>query len=109
MRFPLDLLPPVGVVDDRYEIPQAEAVRPAPAVGPRTQPPLVVRPRPKPKAEAEAPRQPPEREQRAQGDRRQGERRVAQLPVTVDTRSGIDRRQNKRRSDDPTPRIDEKV
>lgn len=109
MRFPLDPIAPVGVVDDRYEIVQPEGVRPAPAVGPRTQPPLLVRPRRRPEAEPEAPREPPTQEQRARGDRRQGERRVAQQPVLVDTRSGVDRRQGKRRLDDPTTRIDEKA
>jgi hypothetical protein len=112
MRFPVDPLPPVGVTDDLYEIQEKAALTPLRPVGVRTVPPVMPRPRQRhvpepPQAAAEQPA--PVAERREAGDRRKIDRRISNQPVTVDTRSGIDRRHGKRRDDDPTTRIDIKA
>jgi hypothetical protein len=110
MRFPIDPLPPVGVTDDPFEIQEKAAINALRPVGPRT-PPRLITPQRRP---APAPDRPPqqqasEAERRAHEDRRTTDRRTQNQPVTVDTRSGADRRKGKRREDDPTTRIDLKA
>ena len=106
MRFPIDPPPPVSSAEDLYEIQQASGIRPLQAVGPRSQPPLIVRPRrqpPPPQRQADA-------DTRTQEDRRQRDRRQYVQKVLVDTRLGRDRRHERRRPDDPPPpSIDEKA
>lgn len=108
MRFPLDPLPPVGVTDDPYEIQEKAGVTAVRPVGERSLPPLIVRARREPQPPQEQAQRPPAVERRAE-DRRKMDRRISNQPVLVDTRSGLDRRKNKRREDDPTTRIDEKA
>ena len=107
MRFPIDPLPPVGVVDNPYEIRGASRIRPVHAVDPRTQQ-EVLRPHFEPVAPVEE--RPAGTEARAGADRRQGDRRNYTQKVLVDTRLGRDRRHSRRRPDDPPPpSVDETV
>ncbi|MBI5752817.1 MAG: hypothetical protein HZA59_11875 [Hydrogenophilales bacterium] len=106
MRFPVDPPPAVGFSEDLYEIQEAAGIRPLRPVGPRSQPPLIVRPR--------RPPAPPQRQAgedtRKNEDRRQRDRRQYTQNVLVDTRLGRDRRHERRRPDDPPPpSIDEKA
>jgi len=101
MRFPIDPPPPIGVIDDLYEIRQTEAVRPVRAVTTgevRTQTEQRHRP-PLPVEE----RRESQEDTRHSGDRRKADRRQVNQYVFVDTRSGRDRRQLRRRPDDPPP------
>lgn len=111
MRFPVDPLPPVRVTEDPYEIQETAAVRPLrPVSTPLAQQRLLPRRRAPATPVRETPQpSPPPVERRAGGDRRKADRRVANVPVLIDTRSGQDRRRNKRRADDPTFGIDEKA
>lgn len=109
MRFPIDPLPPVGVTDDPYEIQEKAAITAVRPVGARTLPPLVV-----PQRHPEPPNRTPQQrasevERRAHEERREADRRTQNQPVTVDTRTGLDRRKGKRREDDPTTRVDLKA
>jgi len=108
MRFPIDPPPPVGFAEDLYEIQETAGIRPVRPVGPRSQPPLIVRPRRQPVPPTEE-RQAGE-DTRTREDRRQKERRQYVQKVLVDTRLGRDRRHERRRPDDPPPpSIDEKA
>lgn len=110
MRFPIDPLPPVGVTEDPYEIQEKAAITPLRPVGTRTLPPMILRQQRAPQRPGpESQQNPPDMNRREQEDRRTMDRRVQNQPVTVDTRSGLDRRKGKRRDDDPTTRIDLKA
>lgn len=109
MRFPIDPLPPVGVTDDPYEIRETAALTALRPIGPRTLPPLIVpqrRPAPPPNR---AQQRANDTERRGREERRMADRRTQSQPVTVDTRTGLDRRKGKRREDDPTTRVDLKA
>jgi hypothetical protein len=109
MRFPIDPLPPVGITEDPYEIHEKAGVT---AVRSVTEPRVALRNMP-PRRAPEPPRERDQRalelERRAMEDRRRIDRRIANQPVLVDTRSGVDRRRGKRRDDDPTTRVDLKA
>lgn len=108
MRFPIDPPPPVGVVDNPYEIQETAAIKAVRPLGPSPQGPQtelqrhqVVEP---------VARRPADEDTRSGADRRQGDRRQYSLSVLVDTRLGRDRRQSRRRPEDPpAPSIDEKA
>jgi hypothetical protein len=106
MQFPLSPIPLVGGKEDTTEINQpwpAMGVRP---ISERTSS-LVFRnvpPRP-PKEE----RPPEQYAPRAGEERRKGDRRQNNRGAMFDTRSGTDRRQNKRRDTDATTRLNVKA
>lgn len=108
MRFPIDPPPPVGVIDDLYEIRQTESVRPVRAVTPGHASPQTEQ-RHRPPLTEEAVRE-VSQDARHNGDRRHEDRRKVNQYVFVDTRSGRDRRQLRRRPEDPPPvSIEEEV
>ena len=108
MRFPIDPPPAVSSVENLYVIQETAGVRPLQAIGAQSQPLLIVRPKRQP-----VPPTPPRLEgvdTRTQEDRRKKDRRQYVQKVWVDTRLGRDRRQERRRPDDPpAPSIDEEA
>lgn len=104
MRY-VPSLPPSKItgVWDRMMVSGLTAVKAVKPVGPRTLPPLVTPPRhEEPLREAMERRH----DTHLHGDRRTYCRRSRQLPVLVELRSGLERRHNKQRTDDPTEHID---
>lgn len=104
MKYVPSLPPPrITGVWDRLTVTGLAAVKAAKPVGPRTLPPLVAPPR-----HEEPLREVAERRHDTQlhGDRRTYCRRSHHLPVLVELRSGLERRHNKQRMDDPTEHID---
>jgi hypothetical protein len=78
-----------------YEIRERPPVTPARFVRARNLPPLIIPPKKRREADAGATGREPRASAQAAAvgeDRRRGERRVAQWPVLLDTRSGRDRR-----------------
>lgn len=129
MRLPVDPLPPIEPGEDPYVIRRRAPVTALPGAGPRSFPPLIF---PHPEREAaENTSQADANSQHEQGqpagnpgagkhtephieqerliDRRLYCRRIAQLSILLDTRSGEDRRHQVRREDDPRTVIDEEV
>lgn len=92
MRLPVESLPPPPSVEDPYEIRERPPVTPARFVRARSLPPLIVPPRKKPRDSAQGGREPASVHTMPE-ERRRADRRVAQVPVLLDTRSGRDRRQ----------------
>lgn len=95
MRLPVQPLPPPPPADDLYEIRERPPITPARFVRARSLPPLIIPPRKRPKGDTG--RGPAKPEARIQSgtvgeERRQGDRRTAQMPVLLDTRTGRDRR-----------------
>lgn len=108
MRFPIDPPPPVGVVDNPYEIQETVAIKALRPLGPSPENPPSVTPRHQPIEPVQ--RRPTDEESRNGADRRQVDRRRYTQKVLVDTRLGRDRRNTRRRPDDPPPpSIDEKA
>lgn len=94
MRLPVQPLPPPPPAEDLYEIRERPPVTPSRFVRARNLPPLIVPPRQKPRESAKDGREAPPAAAASLGkERRRADRRVAQVPVLLDTRSGRDRRQ----------------
>lgn len=98
MRLPVIPPPSSPPADDLYQIRGRPPVTPAPFVRARNLPPLIVPPKKSPRNLASGEDKAQDGEQLAPSravteERRQGERRTAQIPVLLDTRSGGDRRQ----------------
>ncbi len=94
MRLPVQPSPPAPPVEDLYEIRERPPVTPARFVRTRNLPPLILPPRQKPREPAQGGRETPPAAAAPVGEeRRRTDRRVAQVPVLLDTRSGRDRRQ----------------
>lgn len=107
MRFPIDPLPPIGSTENPYEIREKSPITPVKAVMPHGQA-LVFQHRPRRAPETPVQRRAGE-ERREHEDRRQGDRRRYTQKVLIDTRSGHERRHERRRPDDPLTGVDEKV
>ena len=107
MRFPIDPPQAVSAAEDLFEIQRTAGVRPLQPAGAESQPLLIVRPR-----RQSVPPAPPRlaEDTRALPDRRQKDRRQYVQKIWVDTRLGRDRRQERRRPNDPpAPSIDEEA
>ncbi|MDW8323814.1 MAG: hypothetical protein RMK60_06915 [Burkholderiales bacterium] len=104
MRFPVDPLPVTPPAEDLYEIRERPPVTATRFVRARTLPPLILPPRRKAREQAAQGHPPAAQDTPAERlqttgmpvteERRRGDRRVAQVPVLLDTRSGIDRRRS---------------
>lgn len=95
MRLPVLPSPPPPPAEDLYEIRERPPVTPARFVRARNLPPMIIPPKKRPRADTGATNS----ELRVSGqavevgeDRRRSDRRRAQLPVLLDTRTGRDRR-----------------
>lgn len=95
MRLPVSPLPPPPSAEDLYEIRERPPITPARFVRARNLPPMIIPPKKRPKADtgvsnSESPAnvQPVAVEE----ERRRHDRRRAQMPVLLDTRTGRDRR-----------------
>jgi len=107
MRFPIDPPPPIGVIDDPYEIRGTDGIRRVRAINAETLPQTEL---PRHQVVEPVERREADQETRSGADRRQGDRRKYTQKVLVDTRLGRDRRNTRRRPDDPPPpSIDEKA
>jgi len=108
MRFPIDPPPPISVTDNPYEVQETAGIKAIRPLGPSPQQEVIVRPHYNPVPSPEQ-RQAGE-DTRNSDDRRQGERRQYRQKVFVDTRLGRDRRQTRRRPQDPpAPSVDEEA
>lgn len=108
MRFPIDPPPPISVTDNPYEVQETAGIKPVRPLGPSPQPSQHVWPRHEPEPPVE--QRQAGADTRISDDRRQGDRRQYTQKVFVDTRLGRDRRNTRRRPDDPPPpSIDEKA
>ena len=97
------------MTDDPYEIQEKAATSALRPVATGNQPPLLI-PQRRPIGETRPVKsKPPETERRNHDERRTTDRRTQNLPVLVDTRSGLDRRKGKRRDADPLTRVDIKA
>ena len=111
MRYVPSLPPPFTVVTDRWGIKPTTRVGPVKRVQERTVPPLVFQPH------HALPESPPGQIEEAENrhvapsgmDRRTYCRRVAQLPILEEFRSGVDRRRHNQRGGDMTDHVDMKV
>lgn len=95
MRLPVQPLPPPPPADDLYEIRERPPITPARFVRARSLPPLIIPPRKRRKDDTDGSNSEPQANLQAVKmgeERRRTERRVAQLPVLLDTRTGRDRR-----------------
>ena len=110
MRFVPDLPPPITVGKEGLEVKALTQVKAARPVQARTLPPLVLQ-QPTLLEEASDPVELEENrhDSHFHGERRMYCRRIEQLPILVELRSGIDRRRHKRRDVDETEHIDVKV
>jgi hypothetical protein len=93
MRLPVQPFPPPPAAENLYEVRERPPVTPARYVRARNLPPLIVPPRQKPRKAQSEDAAPPADAAPAGEERRRTDRRVAQVPVLLDTRSGRDRRQ----------------
>lgn len=96
MRLPILPSPPPPPAEDLYEIRERPPVTPAPFVRARNLPPMIIPPRKRPRADTGVSNGEPQSDVRAVEvgeERRRRDRRTAQLPVLLDTRTGRDRRQ----------------
>lgn len=95
MRLPVQPLPPPPPAENLYEIRERPPVTAVRYVRARNLPPLIVPPRQKPRAPAKGGREDTTTATAPLGEeRRRAERRVAQVPVLLDTRSGHDHRRS---------------
>lgn len=99
----------VSLPDDSLMVRAKTAMRAAPAVMPRSIPPLIYQPRHTPVAPVEPAPANPERERRATGERRTTCRRMLPLTFLLDLRQHLERRRHNRRRDDPPAHVDEEV
>lgn len=93
MRLPVLPFPPPPPAENLYEVRERPPVTPARYVRARDLPPLIVPPRQKPRKGQGGRETPPAGAAPAGEERRRTDRRLAQVPVLLDTRSGRDRRQ----------------
>ena len=106
MRFPIDPPPPIGVIDDPYEIRGTDGIRRVRAINAETLPQQTELPHQVAIEPVE--RRAADQETRNGADRRLADRRQYTQVVLVDTRLGRDRRNTRRRpTDPPAPSIDE--
>jgi len=99
MRLPVSPLPPPPPAEDLYAIRERPPVTPARFVRARNLPPLIIPPKKRPGADSGAPKGEPQAQVQAgevAQERRLGDRRTAQVPVLLDTRTGRDRRHRDR-------------
>lgn len=95
MRLPVLPLPPPPSAEDLYEIRERPPITPARFVRARNLPPMIIPPKKRPKADTGVSNGEPQANVQPVEDgeeRRRHDRRTAQLPVLLDTRTGRDRR-----------------
>ncbi len=95
MRLPVLPLTPPPPPEDLYEIRERPPVTPARFVRARNLPPMIIPPKKRPRADAGVTDSEPQARVEAVEvgeERRRHDRRKAQMPVLLDTRSGRDRR-----------------
>lgn len=95
MRLPVLPSPPPPPVEDLYEIRERPPITPARFVRARDLPPMIIPPKKRPKADTGVSKSEPQAAVQAievGEERRRRDRRTAQLPVLLDTRTGRDRR-----------------
>ncbi|HCA26051.1 MAG TPA: hypothetical protein DEP05_00050 [Betaproteobacteria bacterium] len=105
MRFVPSWLPPVAAPEHPLDVNALRRVGPAKRTGERTLPPLIRR-------AAQRRNGAPAREEgvgQSSRERRRFCRRVSRRALLLELRGGADRRRGKRRRNDLTARIDEKV
>lgn len=96
MRLPILPSPPSPPAEDLYEIRERPPVTSAPFVRARNLPPMIIPPKKRPKPDtgvSSGELQVDVRVVEMREERRRRDRRTAQLPVLLDTRTGRDRRQ----------------
>jgi hypothetical protein len=95
MRLPVLPSPPPPPAEDLYEIRERPPVTPARFVRARNLPPMIIPPKKRPKSDTGVTNSAPQARVQTVAvgeERRRGDRRTAQLPVLLDTRTGRDRR-----------------
>jgi len=110
MKFVPSLTPNIAVEKNDFEVDALAAVKPAKPVQPLTLPPLVVQHETDGRdTSGVSEHHGKQHNERLAGEQRKFCRRIEHLPVLIELRSGIERRQRQQRDDDPTEHVDERV